>query len=594
MSVVSCLLAASLALGGCSGKKEEAEEDSALAVEVKTAKHKELVIKETYVGTASAQEEVTVYPTASGEVLQVNVKTGDTVTEGQQLFKLDDESARLSLKSAQAGRESAQASANQTLNGRETLQEQQEQQGIDTAERAADTSARAVSDAEENIARGERAVKNAEQDRDDAKDDFDTAKELLSDWEDLQDDEDEFEGKSLAAVAGSIGSVYVTQAQYDAMTPTQQIGKVPIDSGSIDDVQDLVSDVEDAGLSTSQISESGVESLRSALRGQRRAVDSAKDSLTDLERAVESAEDNQANADASLESAIANQEITDGQVLEDTKRVLDASVQSASVAVEQAQYALDQYTTKAPITGIVDAVNIDPHDTVAPSTAAMVISNKDSMKIDFSVTENVRDNLSVGQKVKVIKDGRKYKGAITEVGEMVDATTGLFKIQAAVNGGDGLLNGTTVTVKVDSYRDDSGIVVPYDAVYYSNGEPYLYVVEDGKTVRRDVETGMFDKKHIVIVSGLAEGEQVITSWAADLRDGAEVEIAGTETDSSDENSNSKSEETEGQSDEKTEEQSEDTEGQSDGKSDGETETTEEEKEVENNGQSDSETEKAGD
>lgn len=542
LSVISCLTVASLLLGGCNGKPEEVEEESALTVEVKTAKHKELVIKETYVGTASAQEEVTVYPTASGEVLQVNVKLGDAVTEGQQLFKLDDESARIGLKIAQAGRESAQASANQALNGQETLQEQRGQQGIESAERAADTSARAVDDAEENIARGERAVSNAEQDRDDAKDDFDTAKSLLSDWEDLQDDVEAFDGKTLSqALSMGVGD-------YDGTNPTLS---------DLEDAADIAADAREEGLDPSQISESGIDTLRSTLRTRRRAVDTAKDNLTDLERAVESAEDNQANADASLESAIANQEITDGQVLEDTKRVMDATVNSASAQVDQAQYALDQYTTKSPISGVVDSLDIDPHDVVTPNTAAMVISNKDSMKIEFSVTENVRDNLSVGQKVKVIKDGNKYKGAITEVGEMLDSSTGMFKIQAVVNGGDGLLNGTTVTVKVDSYRDDSGIVVPYDAVYYSNGEPYLYVAEDGKAVRRDVETGMFDKKHIVIVSGLEEGEQVITSWAADLRDGAEVQIAGTETESSDENSDSKSEETEanGQSDEKTEEQS---------------------------------------
>ena len=545
LSATACMLIASMVLGGCNKKPEQEGETSALTVDVKVAKHKELVIAETYVGTASAQEEVTVYPTASGEVLQVNVKSGDAVTEGQQLFKLDDESARLGLKSAQAGRESAAASANQALNGSETLQEQQEQQGIESAERAADTSARAVDNAEENIARGERAVSNAEQDRDDAKDDYETAKSLLSDWEDLQDDVDAFDGVTLSAATS------MTAGLYGVDNPSQS---------DIDDARDIAEDARDAGLDPSQISESGVDALKLSLRTKRRAVDSAKDSLTDLERAVDTAEDSQANADAALDSAVANRDITDGQVLADKKRVMDASINSASVAVQQAQYALDQYTTKSPITGVVESVSIDPHDTVGPSTAAMIITNKDSMKIDFSVTETVRDNLSVGQKVKVIKDDKKYKGTITEVGEMLDSATGMFKIQAVVNGGDGLLNGTTVTVKVDSYRDDSGIVIPYDAVYYSNGEPYIYVVEDGKAVRRDVETGMFDEKHIVIASGLDAGEQVITSWSADLRDGAEVQVAGEESDSSDGDKSEEIKETEKEAGSQSDEEADDSDG----------------------------------
>ncbi|MBR1629296.1 MAG: efflux RND transporter periplasmic adaptor subunit, partial [Lachnospiraceae bacterium] len=261
-----------------------------------------------------------------------------------------------------------------------------------------------------------------------------------------------------------------------------------------------------------------------AYTNRQRAVESAQDAVEDYQRAVEAQQDASTNANASLQTAEANRQVTDTRVLEDTKRVLDAQIQSSTVGVEQAQYALDQYVSKAPISGVVESVNIDPHDTVSPSVAAMVITNKDTMKITFSVPEGVRDNLAVGQKLKVKKDDLKCKGRITQVGEVLDANTGLFEIEAAVSGEKGLLNGTTVTVKVDSYRDNSGIVIPYDAVYYSNGEPYVYVVEGSTAKRRDVKTGMFDKKRIVIASGVKAGEQVITSWSADLRDGAEIEV----------------------------------------------------------------------
>ena len=563
VSATACLVIASLVLGGCGGKTEEVQEDTALSVEVKQAKKKELVIKETYVGTASAQEEVTVYPTASGEVMQVNVKLGDTVTEGQQLFKLDDENARLGLKSAQAAHASAAASANAQLGGQESLNEQKEQQQIDSYERTA-------TEAGENLERGERKVDEAAEDRDRARKDYDEsvdkyhkAKRYYDDLKSICDDDDEFSGASSLAEAVQIASGILASPTVTTTDPVTGIVTVTEVEGvstaeDIMDLADSVSGEDDIG--ASDVSSSGVNALKTAMESrqtalinQRRAVSNAKDSLEDYKRTERS-------ADEAVDNAVANQQLQDGQVLEDTRRSLQANVANSAVGVEQAQYALDQYTSKSPINGVVDEVNIDPHDTVGPSTAAMVISNKDSMKIDFSVTETVRDNLSIGQKVKVIKDGEKYKGAITEIGEMLDGATGMFQIQAVVNGGTGLMSGSTVTVKVDSYRDDSGIVVPYDAVYYSNGAPYLYVIEDGKAVRRDVQTGMFDEKHIVIVSGLEVGEQVITSWAADLRDGAKVQVAGTEEGSSGENTGSSSEETEkeGQSGEDTTDESDST------------------------------------
>ena len=500
---------------------------------------------------------MTIYPTASGEVTEVDVKLGDKVQEGQRLFKIDDEGARLSLRSAEAQRASAQASANATLGGQEA-----------SAERAADTAERQVAEAEHNTDRAERSLENAEQDRDKAKKDYDDAlnkyhkaKSYYDDLKDICDDDASFSSVSTLTEAASVASSIISAAQTAAAaqasssTTTSIVSNVTNASGTstttaysssgtlsvsssaysaAQDIMDLVEDVNDEGdINISQISASGVEGLRTsaesyrtALINQRRAVDSAKDSLVDSRRSEKNADDAATNAEASLGDAKASQELNDGQVLEDTKKTLQANLASAGVGVAQAQYQLSLYESTAPISGVVESIDIEAHDTVGPSMAALVIANKDSMKIEFSVPQNVRDNLFIGQSVRVKKDGSKFKGSITEIGEKLDSTSGLFKIQAVINGGGELLSGSAVTVKVDSYRDDSGIVVPYDSVYYSNGEPFVYVAENGTAVRKDVTTGMFDEKHIVITSGISVGDQVITTWSSDLRDGVKVQVDG--------------------------------------------------------------------
>ena len=540
-------MSALMVLSSCNNKPEEVEEESALKVNIAKAEKKELVIKETYVGTTSAQEEVTVYPSANGEVVSVDVKMGDSVNEGQQLFKLDDEAARIGLKSAQAGLASAQANANQTLGGQETLRELQEQQGIASAQRAADTAARAAKEADQNISRGERKVGEAAEDRDTAREDFDEAVDKYHTAQDYYDDlldicrgSNSFSGVSSLAEATQTASKIIAN---DSSTTIITDGTAENTAGAYTytdtydllvarSVQALANEVaDDSDVSASDVSKAGVNALESAvdaaratLKNQRRNVDNAKDNLQDYKRQEKNAEDNLENADASVADAQANQAITDGQILEDTRRSLQAGIASSAVNVEQAQYNLEQYVSKAPITGVVESVSISAHDNVGTSTPAMVISNKDSMKIDFSVTEEVRNNLSIGQKVKVKKDGKKYKGRISEIGEQLDSASGMFKIQAVVDGQTELLSGTSVTVKVASYRDNSGTVVPYDAVYYSNGEAYVYVAKGGKAVKTDVTTGLFDDKNIVITDGLTGGEEIITSWTSDLRDGADIEV----------------------------------------------------------------------
>ena len=58
----------------------------------------------------------------------------------------------------------------------------------------------------------------------------------------------------------------------------------------------------------------------------------------------------------------------------------------------------------------------------------------------------------------------------------------------------------------------------------------VWVIEDGRSVARQVETGIQSETHIEILSGLDEGEQVVVgSYRAisrDLTDGAEVTVSG--------------------------------------------------------------------
>ena len=74
--------------------------------------------------------------------------------------------------------------------------------------------------------------------------------------------------------------------------------------------------------------------------------------------------------------------------------------------------------------------------------------------------------------------------------------------------------------------------MPYDAVYYDDSQPYVYVAENGIAKRKDVETGIFDMDTITVLSGLSTEDTLITSWSANLREGAEVSVqmkTGSET-----------------------------------------------------------------
>lgn len=101
---------------------------------------------------------------------------------------------------------------------------------------------------------------------------------------------------------------------------------------------------------------------------------------------------------------------------------------------------------------------------------AYVISNKDSMTVTFNVAEKAKNELQVGDAIEVERNGETFAGTITEVGTMAGPQTRLFQVKASVIGsGDKLPSGVSVKVHATTQREESSLVIPYDAIYFSAG-----------------------------------------------------------------------------------------------------------------------------
>ena len=126
------------------GKKEEKTEISKVAVEVENPTTGELTNDTTYIGTVEPQQQVYVTPKVSGTVTAAYFEVGDTVKEGDVLFKIDDEAAQLQMKSAEASYSQAEAGVTAATSGSRDLQNYQTERSIQQLKDSLD-------DAENNI-----------------------------------------------------------------------------------------------------------------------------------------------------------------------------------------------------------------------------------------------------------------------------------------------------------------------------------------------------------------------------------------------------------------------------------------------------------
>ena len=104
-----------LALAGCQEEVEEPLLDPTVTVEATAAQTGDLSTQSTYIGTISAEGTASVVAMVSGNVEQVAVAAGDTVSAGDLLCRFDDESARLTLQNAQAAVNSARETYNSAV-----------------------------------------------------------------------------------------------------------------------------------------------------------------------------------------------------------------------------------------------------------------------------------------------------------------------------------------------------------------------------------------------------------------------------------------------------------------------------------------------
>lgn len=203
---------------------------------------------------------------------------------------------------------------------------------------------------------------------------------------------------------------------------------------------------------------------------------------------------------------------------------VDAAKAQAASAKLNYETQVEFATVTAPAAGVVQNQNMTLHGMVSQSSQLCVITGTGAKVVKFNVTEEVLQNLTMGQTVTVEKNGTSYSGTITKLTKLVDPQSGLFPVEATLSGAGALSDGSSTKLSLVAAKADHALLVPVDAVYYSGGNPYVYTYENGLVKRVFITTGISDDQYYEVTDGLDGTEQIVNSWTDDIYDGAEVRI----------------------------------------------------------------------
>lgn len=504
-----CLIAALSVSAMACQKAEEVEETERVAVEVQTPQVGTLAVDTAYIGTVAPQEQVYVMPKTSGTVTETFFEVGDLVQEGDVLFKIDDEAAQLQMASAKASYESAQAGVAAQNGGARDLQNFQTEEQIRQLRDSLYETDDKIDELEDTLGDLRDAGGSLSNAKKQAQEGVDQLNELMvTQSAELQNMNTELQG--LQEQLNGIEDKESPEAQGLAASIQALSEKIAVQNGTIDSTKLQLSQTQ------AQISQ---------LQTQ---IDSINASKTQIKSGIDSAEDGRETINDNLATAEQAYAITQNEIYPESDAASAAQLQAASVGIDSAQMQLDFCTVTSPITGIVESVSVEKNGMAAAGNPAYIISNKESMTVTFHVAEKAKNAFAIGDHITVDREGRQYEGVITEIGTMANPQTKLFQVKASVTGGASALpNGVSVKVYATTQKEEGKLIVPYDTIYFSAGNTYVYCVEDGKVVKTDVTVGLMNDTEAVIEEGLSTESQVISNWSSKLRNGVEVDIVSS-------------------------------------------------------------------
>ena len=421
-------------------------------------------------GQVSSSQELGINPQVSGTVLTVNVKNGDTVTKGQVLATLDSTNAYYSLENARISLQKLQTST--------PISETNDQNSLANAQssqlQAYQSAFSSVSSAYNSMGQVVTGLNNL------------------------------FYGKDASAyftetAVGNYGSTAISYrhaagllvdaatAEYNAFQSTYLATSITSTSSieaslaqELQIAQDIASAVKNTSLAVNYVvSQVPQANHTNTMTSDQNNIVSWLSSINQNVSGVAGAQTSLQNAAQSIVQAQSNLDADQG-----TNNPL--ALQSAKLALQEAQTTYDDYTITAPFSGIIGNVTISPGDNAGPSTLIGTIVTKQYQSTIVLNEINVA-KVAVGQPVEVTFNalpGVTATGTVTDVDAVGTVSQGVVSYNVVIsyaNDNPSIKAGMSINANIITSEVDNVVIVPNGAVKTINGMSYVQVPANGST-----------------------------------------------------------------------------------------------------------------
>jgi membrane fusion protein (multidrug efflux system) len=239
--------------------------------------------------------------------------------------------------------------------------------------------------------------------------------------------------------------------------------------------------------------------------------------------------------EVSLEQAQSNLDRTKalferGLVSEEEHDNASNQIKNIQVSLREAQLNLEYADIRAPIGGTVMLRQVELGDMVRDNQTVFSIADLEPLLARIYLPEKRMHQVRLGQQAKLQIDAfpdRSFSGTVRMINPGVNPQSGTVKVTLEIPADPiHLKPGIFATVRIITEEHPQALIIPKKALILETDEDDVFVFDQGKARRAKIDVGFVDGDRVEVLSGLSDGDQVITVGQEGLKDGATVRLAG--------------------------------------------------------------------
>ena len=213
-----------------------------------------------------------------------------------------------------------------------------------------------------------------------------------------------------------------------------------------------------------------------------------------------------------------------------------ASLRAAQAAAELARKAVADAEIRAPIGGQVSQRLVQPGERVPVDAKLIEIVDLSRIELEAALAPDDVGAVTVGARAQLQVDGlaQPVAARVARSNPSTQAGTRAVMVYLALDPVPGLRQGLFARGVIDLQRQPA-LVLPLSAVRIEQARPYVLLVADGKTQRREVTLGRrgdagfgsATESAVEVLDGVTAGQTVLRGSASTVGTGMAVRLAGT-------------------------------------------------------------------